>query len=186
MTVDMGAFELALLELGAELDSPDRVEAWLADPQRTAHRLVSVPTGELVAQALGTASAEERTADVLPRGLWRILPDRLLALHPGRGRAVTVAEHLHLTAAVLEEWGWAQPGRHRRTTGGRRCIKGAQYAVYRLGYGTEADAVEAGRQIQGALHRRGITLPYPAWNDQSTTTQAQVLAVVLEAAAGVT
>lgn len=185
MAVDMGAFEasLALLDLDAELDDPDRVEAWLHDPARTAHRLVSVPTGKLVEQALGAVPVGERPTTVLPRGLWRVLPDRLLAL--GRTRqAVTVAEHLHLTAAVLTEWGWAQSGHRKRTVRGGRCILGAQYTVYRLGYGHQADAAEAGRQIQGALTTRGVTLPYPHWNELPTTTRAQAISLVREAAGG--
>lgn len=184
MTVDMAAFELALLDAGADLDSADRVEAWLHDPSRTAHRLVSVPTAELVAQAVGAVAVGERTASVLPRGVWRVLPDRLLAARQPR-RTVTVAEHLHLTATVLTEWGWAQTGHRIRTTGGRRCILGAQYTVYRLGYGHQADAAEAGRQIQGALTRLGITMPYPQWNELPTTTRRQALGVVQQAAAGV-
>jgi len=185
MTVDMGAFEasLALLDVDADLDSPERVEAWLHDPARTAHRLVSVPTGELVEQALGVP-AGERSTTVLPRGVWRVLPDRLLALRQPR-RAVTVAEHLHLTATVLTEWGWAQSGHRIRTVRGGRCIVGAQRAVYALGYGNQHDGYEAGRQIQGALTTRGITMPYPHWNELPTTTRAQALAVVREAAAGV-
>lgn len=183
MTVDMASFELGLLDLDADLDSADRVEAWLHDPTRTAHRLVSVPTGVLVEQALGVP-AGERATEVLPRGVWRVLPDRLLALRRTR-QAVTVAEHLHLTAAVLTEWGWARSGGRRRTVGGRRCILGAQYAVYRLGYGTEQDVAEAGRQIQGALTNRGVTMPYPHWNELPTTTRAQALSLVRDAAAGV-
>jgi hypothetical protein len=169
-------------ELAAE------AEAWLADPARTAHRLVSVPTAELVAEAVGaipSAGAPEGGM-VLPRGLWRVLPDRLLALHPNRTRrTVTVAQHLALTATVLQEWGWAQSGRRIRTTGGRRCILGAQYTVHRLGYGDQHDAAEAGRQIQGALARRGITLDYPHWNELPSTTREQALSLVREAAAGV-
>lgn len=182
MTVDMSVFELGLLELGAELDDPARVEAWLHDPARTAHRLVTVPTAELMAQAVGAVG--ERATEVVPRGVWRVLPDRLLALRRTR-RTVTVAEHLHLTASVLTEWGWARSGSHRRTVGGRRCILGAQYAVYRLGYGTQGDAAEAGRQIQGALTQRGVTMPYPHWNELPTTTAAQALSLVNQAAAGV-
>ncbi|MFI0900532.1 hypothetical protein [Streptomyces sp. NPDC020983] len=190
MTVDMAVFEeLVGAELGAGL--ADEVEGWLHDPARTAHRLVSVPTAALVAEALGTQSAAPATGSVLPGGLWRVVPDRLLALHPGRRaeRAdrlrVTVPAHLELTARVLEEWGWAQPGRHNRTISGARCPRGAQYALYRLGYGTEHTLYEGARRIQGTLARRGITAPYWQWNDWATTTPGQVIAVVREAA-GVT
>jgi hypothetical protein len=184
MAVDLASFEAALAGLEAGLG--DEVEAWLADPARTAHRLVSVPTAQLVAQALAGTGQQPAEVPVLPRGVWRILPDRLLALHPGRARrSVTVAEHLTLTATVLTEWGWAQSGRRIRSIGGRRCILGAQYTVYRLGYGDQADAVEAGRQIQGALANRGVTMPYTQWNDLPSTTSEQAIGLVREAAAGV-
>lgn len=185
MTTDMGVFELALLEVGAELDGVDRVEAWLHDPARTAHRLVSVPTAALVEEALGGQTAAPSSGPVLPGGAWRVLPDRLLALRPHRRTAVTVAEHLHLTATVLEQWGWAQSGGRIRTTTGRRCILGAQAVVHRLGYGDQAAGFEAGRQIQGTLTRRGISMPYPQWNELPTTTGLQALGLVREAAAGV-
>jgi hypothetical protein len=191
MTVDMAAFELALLDLDVEAAGiGEETESWLHDPARTAHRLVSVPTADLVAQALTGQPAPAVDGPVLPGGMWRVLPDRLLALHPGRRAErlnrlrIPVAQHLELTAVVLTEWGWSQTGRHTRTLGGGRCIVGAQYALYRLGYGTEVTAVEAGRRIQGVLANRGITMPYPQWNEQ--TSAPQVISVVREAAAGVT
>lgn len=189
MAVDMAAFE-ALLELDAELDSPDRVEAWLHDSARTAHRLVSVPTAVLVAEALGSQSAPV-AAPALPGGPWRVLPDRLLALHPGRRAErldrlrIPVTQHLVLTAGLLEQWGWAKTGRHNRGITGSRCVRGAQYALYRLGYGTEHTIYEGARRIQGALAQRGVTAPYWQWNEWATTTREQVIGVV-RAAAGVT
>jgi hypothetical protein len=145
MTVDMAVFEAALADL--EVGVGDEVEAWLADPSRTAHRLVSVPTAELVAQALGSVPSGDVPQDGirLPGGLWRILPDRLLALRPHTRTPVTIAQHLQVSAHVLDEWGWGQTGRRRHTPTGRRCILGAQYTVWRLGYGDEHDAIEAGR-----------------------------------------
>lgn len=184
MAVDMATFELALLDLGAELDGVDRVEAWLHDPARTAHRLVSVPTTVLIAEVLGNQPAAP-SGPVLPGAPWRVLPDRLLALRPHRRTPVTVAQHLHLTATVLEQWGWARSGGRIRTTTGRRCILGAQAVVHRLGYGDQAAGFEAGRQIQGALTRRGISMPYPQWNELPGTTGLQALGLVREAAAGV-
>lgn len=195
MTVDMAAFEadLALLDLDAELDGADRVEEWLHSPTRTAHRLVSVTTAALVEEALGCREVAP-SGPVLPGGAWRVLPDRLLALHPGRRAErlerlrIPVTEHLVLTAAVLEQWGQARTagrGRHGiRTVSGRRCILGAQHALYRLGWGTEHTAVEAGRRIQGVLAGRGVTMPYPAWNERDHVTAAQVVGVVREAAKG--
>jgi hypothetical protein len=122
----------------------------------------------------------------LPGRAWRILPDRLLALRPHRRTPVTVRQHLALTALVLEQWGWAQTGTrgHARTVGGRRCILGAQHAVHALGYGDEYDLAEAGRQVQGALDRRGIQLPYHHWNELPGTTADQALALIHDAAKG--
>lgn len=190
MTVDVAVFEQQLAEVDVDLAA--EVEAWLRDPSRTAHRLVSLPTGDLVAQAIGRQPTQVPvTAPILPRGMWRVLPDRLLALHPGRradrlGRLrIPVAQHLELTAMVLTEWGWAQPGRHNRTATGARCPRGAQVVLYRLGYGTEHTLYEGARRIQGELTRRGIVTPYWEWNDWTTTTAEQVIGVV-RAAAGVT
>jgi hypothetical protein len=191
-TTDMAAFEALFADALGD-GFADEVESWLADPSRTAHRLVTATTAELVEQALGTTTERAADAPVLPGGLWRVMPDRLLALHPARRseravrRQITVTQHLELTATVLEQWGWAHTQTRRtakRTLGGRRCIIGAQYAVHRLGYGTEVTAVEAGRQIQGVLDRRGITMPYPAWNELPSTTGPMVLAVVRTAAKG--
>jgi hypothetical protein len=188
--LDMAAFESLLVDALSD-GFANEVESWLADPRRTAHRLVTATTAELVEQALGGRAEREADAPVLPSGLWRVLPDRLLALHPARRselaarRQISVAQHLELTAAVLEQWGWAQPGRHNRTAGGARCPKGAQYALYRLGYGTEVTVAEADRRIQGVLADRGITRPFWEWNDQADVTGPMVLSVV-RAAAGVT
>lgn len=169
----------------------DEVEAWLHDPARTAHRLVSLPTAVLVAQALASQPAPVADGPVLPGGVWRVMPDRLLALHPARRAErldrlrIPVAGHLELTARVLTEWGWARTGRRIRTVGGSRCILGAQYALFRLGWGTEYTVVEAGRRIQGVLAARGIREPYPAWNEWPGVSREQVIAVV-RTAAGVT
>jgi hypothetical protein len=175
-------------ELAAE------VEAFLASQRRTAHPLVSLTTAELVAQALGTVPAGPSAPTApgvgvsLPRGLWRVLPDRLLALHParrGEGVArlrITTTEHLQLTALVLERWGWAQSGRSIRTAGGRRCILGAQAAVHRLGYGTHDTAVVAGHRLNNVLAARGIRLPYQEWNELPHVTRDQALALVRQAA----
>lgn len=186
MAASMAVFEELLTDVGPDLG--DEVEAWLHDPARTAHRLVSLPTAALVEQALGAQPAAEVAGPVLPGGAWRVMPDRLLALHPGRRPErlerlrIPVAQHLELTARVLEEWGWAQPGRHNRTITGGRCPRGAQYALFRLGYGTEHTLYEGARRIQGVLAQRGVTAPYWEWNDWATTTHEQAIAVVRAAA----
>ncbi len=104
----------------------------------------------------------------------------LLGHRTGTRRAVTVAQHLELTALVLQRYGWTQ--RSLRTAGGRRCILGAQAVLYRLGYGDERTAEEAGRWIQGVLRRRGISSPYWAWQDGPGRTEVEVLHLLREAA----
>lgn len=162
--------------------------AWLTAPDRTAHRLVTVPTARLVEEALGTSALAPAAVEAvrLPGRAWRVLPDRLLALRPHRRNPVTIRQHLALTALVLDQWGWAQTGTsgRARTTSGRRCILGAQHAVHALGYGDRHDLVEAGRQIQGALARRGIRLAYDHWNELPGVTAADALALVHDAAKG--
>lgn len=190
MTVDMAVFESLLAEL--DFGVGDEAEAWLHDPTRTAHPAVTLPTAELVRLATGAIPSGDAPQGgmQLPGGLWRMLPDRLLALHPARrtertGRLhVTPAGHLELTALVMERWGWAKSGRRLRTATGGRCILGAQTVVHRLGYGTEHTATEAGRQIQGALADRGITMPYPRWNEQPGVDGAMALGLVRAAARG--
>ncbi|MFI0901806.1 hypothetical protein [Streptomyces sp. NPDC020983] len=171
------------------------IEHYLAARTRaTAHPLVTATTDELVRDALASLpaptgrSARPENGAVLPGGIWRILPDRLLSLHPARrGEGVqrlriSVAEHLELTALVLEKWGWAKTPSHWRTPGGRRCILGAQAVIFRLGYGTEDTAAAAGVQIQNVLAARGIREPYHQWNDARHVSRDQVLRVVRDAA----
>lgn len=176
-----------------------------AQPSLTADRLITATTEDLVRDALaarpippvarptspviGSPSPVAGPAGVrLPRGLWRVLPDRLLSLHPGRrGEAVarlriTPAEHLALTALVLDEWGWARTGDGLRTLRGRRCILGAQRVVFQLGYGTHDTATTAGDHINTVLRARGITLPYPHWNEQPHVGAEQALSAVRSAA----
>lgn len=183
-------------------DSPDtsldaallvrEIEQYLAARGRaTAHPLVTATTEELVRAALAELDSEPPPdpGPQLPGGLWKVLPDRLLALHPGRrGEMVqrlriTTAEHLELTALVLERWGWAQTGGHVRTTGGRRCILGAQRVLFALGYGTQDTAITAGAHLNATLRARGIHQSYPAWNELPGTTRDQVLTLVRDAAA---
>jgi hypothetical protein len=178
-------------EMGADLVTG--IERYLAARRRTAHPLVTATTQELVDQALAAGPLPAPTTgsatDVsLPRGLWRVMPDRLLSLHPARrGEGVqrlriTTAQHLELTALVLERWGWARTPKGWRTPGGSRCILGAQAAIFHLGYGTEDTVTAAGIHIQTALTRRGIREPYPTWNDRPGTSRDQVLAVIRTAA----
>ncbi|QGZ49981.1 hypothetical protein GPZ77_17810 [Streptomyces sp. QHH-9511] len=159
----------------------------LARVRTTAHPLVTKTTAELVAEALGTtAAAAPGPVLTAPARALRLLPDWALAfpllrqLHGG-SRHIEVAEHLELTALVIERYGWAQGT--ARTTSGRRCILGAQAVLFRLGYGDETTARAAGTRLQDVLAGRGITQPFHHWNDASGRTQTEVLALVREAAA---
>ncbi|MEV6328524.1 hypothetical protein [Streptomyces sp. NPDC051909] len=175
-------------DLGAEAALLVReIEQYLtARVRTTAHPLVTKTTAELVAEALGTTPAHA-AAPVLtaPARALRILPDWALnfpllrQLHGG-GRQISVAEHLELTALVIERYGWHQGA--LRSASGRRCILGAQAVLFRLGYGDETTALAAGHHIQTALAARGTTEPYHRWNDATGRTRDEVLALVRTAA----
>lgn len=183
MTTETVPEVLAALDLDLSWFA-DEVEAALHDPDRTAHRLVTVPTAVLVAEALGSTPTPAPAPAVLPGGVWRVLPDRLLALRPHRRVEVTTAQHLTLTAVVLQQWGWARTGGRIRTRSGRRCILGAQAVVHRLGYGSDLTLADAGRQLDGALTARGIRLTYPQWNEQPHVTEQDALGLIHDAAKG--
>ncbi|MDX2733568.1 hypothetical protein [Streptomyces sp. PA03-2a] len=162
------------------------IEQYLAVRTRTtAHPLVTKTTAELIAEALGTQAPAAAPALELPGRMLRILPDWVLQFpivrhrHGGTGH-ITVAEHLELTALVIERFGWAQ--NTHRTTGGRRCILGAQAVLYRLGHGDESTVAAAGQRLQAVLAARGCTLTYAKWNDIPGRTQDDVLALIRTAA----
>lgn len=183
----------ATLSLSLDTDAQqlvDEIERYLAARVRTtAHPLVTKTTQELIAEALGTplAPADPAPAPVLtaPSRLLRLLPDWVLSfpvlrqLHGG-GRAITAAEHLELTALVIEQYGWASGKLH--THSGRRCILGAQAVLYRLGYGDESTVHAAAAHLQAVLAGRGITQPYHRWNDAPGRTREEVLYLVRQAA----
>ncbi|MFD9503931.1 hypothetical protein [Streptomyces sp. NPDC060035] len=162
------------------------IEQFLAARTRTtAHPLVTKTTQELVAEALGTQAPATAPALELPGRMLRILPDWVLGFPIVRhrhttARPVTVAEHLELTALVIERYGWAR-GTHR-TTSGRRCILGAQAVLYRLGIGDESTVDRAGQRLQAVLRSRSCTLPYHRWNDMPDRTQGEVIALLRTAA----
>ncbi|MDI5964846.1 DUF6197 family protein [Streptantibioticus silvisoli] len=178
------------------------IEQYLSQPGRaTAHPLVTKPTSALVAEALAQTPDSGKLPDAglrTPSRLLRHLPDWLLpVLRPVAGphRNVTVADHLELTARIIESYGWVSDDRTRlsltgrrattgrlRTPGGRRCILGAQAVLYRLGYGDEHTVDQAENHIQAVLADRGIRRPYSEWNDARSTSQAQVLTTLREAA----
>ncbi|MFE5944250.1 hypothetical protein [Streptomyces sp. NPDC056480] len=163
------------------------IEQYLtARVRTTAHPLVTKTTAELLTEALGAApTAPAAPALTAPACALRLLPDWVLnfpllrQLHGG-GRHISVAEHLELTALVIERYGW-----HRgalRSASGRRCILGAQAVLFRLGYGDEHTALAAGHRLQAVLAARGITEPYHRWNDAIGRTREEALTLVRTAA----
>ncbi|MFD3634345.1 hypothetical protein ACFWUY_24255, partial [Streptomyces sp. NPDC058664] len=111
---------------------------------------------------------------------WALNFPLLRRLH-GAGRQISVAEHLELTALVIERYGWHHGS--LRSTSGRRCILGAQAVLFRLGYGDETTARTAGHHLQTVLAARGVSEPYHRWNDAQGRTRAEVLTLVRTAAA---
>ncbi|AVH97776.1 hypothetical protein C5L38_24230 [Streptomyces sp. WAC00288] len=177
------AYEAALLVREIEQYLTARVRT-------TAHPLVTKTTAELIAEALGTPASAAGPAPVLapPARALRLLPDWVLSfpllrqLH-GAGRQISVAEHLELTALVIERYGWHHGA--LRSMSGRRCILGAQAVLFRLGYGDETTAIAAGNRLQVVLAARGISEPYHRWNDAQSRTREEALVLVRAAAAHV-
>ncbi|MFJ2098382.1 hypothetical protein ACIOHR_14430 [Streptomyces anulatus] len=163
------------------------IEQYLtARVRTTAHPLVTKTTAELIAEALGiTPTAPAAPALAPPTRALRLLPDWVLAfpllrqLH-GAGRHISAAEHLELTALVIERYGWHSGA--LRSASGRRCILGAQAVLFRLGYGDEHVALAAGHHLQAVLAARGISEPYHRWNDATGRTRTEVLSLIRTAA----
>jgi hypothetical protein len=118
-----------------------------------------------------------------------VLPDRLLTLHPGRrGEAdqrarISVAEHLELTALVLERWGWgaerpAHPHGRRPPLHPRCATRPVRSRLWHRGHRRRGRA-----HLNATLRARGIREPYPAWNELPHVTRRQALALVREAGA---
>ncbi|MFJ3499795.1 hypothetical protein [Streptomyces sp. NPDC090135] len=162
------------------------IEQYLtARVRTTAHPFVTKTTAELIAEALGAPAALAAPVLAPPACALRLLPDWVLnfpllrQLH-GAGRQISVAEHLELTALVVERYGWHSGA--LRSTSGRRCILGAQAVLFRLGYGDEHVALAAGHHLQAVLAARGISEPYHRWNDATGRTRTEVLALIRTAA----
>ena len=165
------------------------IEQYLAtQAARTPHPLISKTTQQLVGEALATIpAATPAPPSQAPAKLWRLLPDWTLpALRPLHGtirrRPVTTAQHLQLTALLLEQWGWDHTPNRLRTPTGRRCILGAQTALHHLGYGDDHTARRAGDHIQATLTSHGIREPYWRWNDHPSTTATAAITLVRQAA----
>ncbi|KPI12056.1 hypothetical protein OK074_2677 [Actinobacteria bacterium OK074] len=156
----------------------------------SAHPLVTKTTQELVDEALrGLAPAPAAAgAPVLapPPALLRRLPDWALSVplvrnrFGGGGLQITAAEHLELTALVIERWGWTQGG--DRDESGGRCVRGAQFVLLRLGYG------DAGTLHRATAHLHEVLAPvgggdFVGFNDAEGRNKSQVLALLRTAAA---
>ncbi len=178
-------------DAGAQLVA--EIEHYLAARARatgpaTAHPLVTRPTADLIRDALRSlppapAPGAATKPHAVPGRLLRYLPDwALTALRPLNGgrRRVTVAEHLELTALVIERYGWERGSLRSRS--GRRCILGAQAVLYRLGYGDQDTALTAGGYLDAELQDRGINGTYWEWNDHPSRTREQALDLVRTAA----
>ena len=151
---------------------------------RTAHRLVSKPTGQLVAEALGTQPAAPAPTLAPPSAALRWLPERVWRLVGAARprRHVTASEYLQLTALVLERHGWTKGS--CRSRGGHRCIAGGMRLLLHLGYGDQRTADAAARAVQRVLAADGVDVSFWEWQDRVGVRRERVLAV-LRAAAGV-
>lgn len=171
------------------------VERYLtARPRATVHPLVTKSTDQLVSEALAAVDDDQEHGVPAPavqaaaasplRGIWRFVPDSLLRMRRPRGpvnyRPLTVAQHLELTAAILER-DWAHTGTRVRWLH-RRCVLGAQVALYAMGYGDAMTANAAGDYITAVLRQRSQHLPFEDWNELPGRTHDQVLDVVRTAA----
>jgi hypothetical protein len=187
LEVDLGEHgELLALEVERYLSARTRA---------TAHPLVTKTTEQLVAEALAPAVVDDQEHEVPApaapaavasplTGIWRFVPDSLLRIRRPRGpvnyRPLTVAQHLELTAAILER-DWARTGTRVRWLH-RRCVLGAQVALYAMGYGDAMTANAAGDFITAVLRQRGQHLPFEQWNELPGRTHDEVLVVVRTAA----
>jgi hypothetical protein len=172
------------------------VERYLtARTRATAHPLVTKTTDQLVTEALTAVDIEDGQEHEVPApaapamasplsGIWRFVPDSLLRIRRPRGpvnyRHVTITQHLELTAAILER-DWAHTGTRVRRLH-RRCVLGAQVALYAMGYGDAMTANAAGDYITAVLRQRSQHLPFEDWNELPGRTHDQVLDVVRTAA----
>ncbi|WP_262062632.1 hypothetical protein [Streptomyces sp. STR69] len=167
------------------------IERYLAARTRTtAHPLVTKTTQELIDEALrGLASAPAANGSpqlAPPPAFLRRLPDWALSIPLVRnrfgagGRQMNTAEHLELTALVIERWGWAKDG--DRGERGEVCIRGAQFVLLRLGYG-DADTLHRASTHLHQVLARGCGGSFVAWNDAPGRTKQQVLTLLRTAAA---
>lgn len=168
------ASDLLVVEIERYLVARSRATAAPA----TAHPLVTKTTDELIAEALGSLDA---TLPPVPQALrppsrfLRRLPLWALPLTRRTVRQISVAEHLELTALVIEWWGWAQET--ERDAKGARCIVGAQRALVALGYGDAATMTAAAIRLCDLVGGA-----YEPWNDHPDRTRAQVLNLLRTAA----
>ncbi|WP_432182772.1 DUF6197 family protein [Streptomyces sp. NBC_00063] len=170
------ASDLLVVEIERYLAARSRATAAPA----TAHPLVTKTTDELIAEALGSIDRHAAAPPVPPAlrppsRFLRRLPLWALPLTRRTIRQISVAEHLELTALVIEWWGWAQDT--ERDAKGARCIVGAQRALVALGYGDAATMTAATIRLCDLVGGA-----YESWNDHPDRTRDQVLNLLRTAA----
>lgn len=158
------------------------IERYLADhapTPATAHPLVTKTTAQLIAEALAgldTPPAPTDTPQLAPpRAMLRHLPTWALPLTRRTARQISPAEHLELTALLIERWGWAQGADCGPR--GTRCIRGAQQALLALGYGDATTLHQASAHLYDLVDGA-----YDTWNDHPDRTLADVLRLLRTAA----
>jgi len=80
--------------------------------------------------------------------------------------------HLAQVLAALDKYGRCKSLDISPT--GRMCIRGAQTMLQRAGHVTPDDRAKAVHYLQLSLHEHGIDMPFFAWNDLPSTTDAHV------------
>lgn len=163
----------------------EEIETWLRNPRRTAHRLVSKPTAELVAEALASMPAKAPETLPAPRGVFRWIPGGLVRSVGRRRpqRTVSIEEMLGLTEMILTRYGWTGSGK-TRSLSGRRCIAGAMRLLVELGYGDVSVMESAGVRLDRVLWQQNVRVRYYEWNDQRGRTQAEVMRLIKKARNG--
>ncbi|MFE5890490.1 hypothetical protein ACFQ6E_16340 [Streptomyces sp. NPDC056462] len=183
---------------GPATETPIDVDGLVVEIQRylaarrartTAHPLVTKTTQELIDEALRglvPVPAASTSPDLAPPPAWlRRLPEWALSISLVRnrfgagGRQLTTAEHLELTALVIEHWGWTTDG--DRGEKGEVCIRGAQFVLLRLGYGDTGTLHRTSTHLHQVL-ARGTGGSFVAYNDAPGRTKQQVLALLRTAA----
>ncbi|MFD4795992.1 DUF6197 family protein [Streptomyces anulatus] len=120
------------------------------------------PAGPLTAVPAPPAAPDWPTwgQRILPTPLRGLLVDLSMWQDP---QPLPPSGHLTQTLAVLDRYGWCRSLDYSPT--GRMCIRGAQNLLEKTGHVTPAARSRAVDHMQTVLGRRGVTMPFHAWND---------------------